>query len=156
MRISEILKPSSIAVHLDIQSKQEILVAMVNLINNSGVVTDKQKVQQMILDREKIMSTGVGNGIAIPHAKTDAVQGVAMSVCTMKNPIDFESLDNQPVNLLFMLVGRENAVGTHLRLLSRISRLIGNEGFRKKLLDAETSEEIFRLISEEEQQKLGN
>ena len=104
-----------------------------------------------IFDREKIMSTGVGSGFAIPHGKTDAVSDIVAAFAVTAQAIDYQSLDDQPVRLVFLLVGRDNMVGPHIKLLSRISRLMNKEDFRKQLLEAKSPREIFEIFQKEEE-----
>ena len=96
------------------------------------------------------MSTGVGKGFAIPHGKTDAVTDIVAAFAVTDQPVDFQSLDGEPVRLLFLLIGRDNMVGPHIKLLSRISRLMNKDEFRKKLIAAKTSSEIVPFFKEEE------
>jgi mannitol/fructose-specific phosphotransferase system IIA component (Ntr-type) len=96
------------------------------------------------------MSTGVGSGFAIPHGKTDAVNDIVAAFAVTAQPIDYQSLDDQPVRLIFLLVGRDNMVGPHIKLLSRISRLMNKEDFRKQLLEAETPKDILEIFRQEE------
>jgi mannitol/fructose-specific phosphotransferase system IIA component (Ntr-type) len=107
-------------------------------------------VREAIFEREKIMSTGVGNGFAIPHGKTDAVSDIVAAFATTANPIDYQSLDEKPVRLVFLLVGKDNMVGPHIKLLSRISRLMSKEDFRKHLLDVKSPKEVLDMFKQEE------
>jgi fructose-specific phosphotransferase system IIA component len=150
MHIASLLEESFIAVNLAVESKEEALMKMVDLLGGSPKVLDLEKVRRAILEREKIMSTGVGHGFAIPHAKVDALSDIVAAFATLSNPIDFQALDGQPVRLVFMLVGRETHVGTHLKLLSRVSRLMNNETFRAQLLQAGSAAEVLQLFQEEE------
>jgi mannitol/fructose-specific phosphotransferase system IIA component (Ntr-type) len=92
----------------------------------------------------------VGSGFAIPHGKTDAVTDIVAAFAVTAQPIDYQSLDDQPVRLVFLLVGRDNMVGPHIKLLSRISRLMNKEEFRKRLLEAASPNEILEIFKEEE------
>ena len=96
------------------------------------------------------MSTGVGNGFAIPHGKTDAVTDIVAAFAVTAEPIDYQSLDEKPVRLVFLLVGKDNLVGPHIKLLSRISRLMNKEEFRKRLLELKTPKEIIDTFKQEE------
>jgi fructose PTS system EIIBC or EIIC component len=154
MRIIDVLESSSVAVHLNLHTKQEALHFMIDLLQQRGALTDADKVETLIFERENIMSTGVGKGFAFPHAKTDAVAKPIGALITLDEPVEYQALDNKPVNIIFMLLGQENAVGTHLRLLSRVSRLMNNDEFRDRLLHAASSAEVLSLIDEEEMQKL--
>ena len=150
MKISEILNESLIATDLDGQSKDDIINALVNVAGRSSKVLDLERMRAAIFEREKKMSTGVGSGFAIPHCKTDAVTDIVAAFGITRKPIDYESLDEQPVRLVFLLVGRDNLVGPHIKLLSRISRLMHKEDFRNKLLDQHSSAEVLEAFRQEE------
>jgi fructose-specific phosphotransferase system IIA component len=150
MKISDILTDTLVATGLVGDSKKEIIDAMIDLVASSPKVTDKEKVRKAIFEREEIMSTGVGNGFAIPHGKTDAVTDIVAAFAVTAEPIDYQSLDEKPVRLVFLLVGKDNLVGPHIKLLSRISRLMNKEEFRKRLLDLKTPAEILNAFRLEE------
>ena len=150
MKITDILSEKVIVTKLAGTTKGEILNSIINLAATSDRVIDKEKMRSAILEREKIMSTGVGSGFAIPHGKTDAVQDIVAAFASTEQPIDYQSLDDQPVRIVFLLVGKDNSVGPHIKLLSRISRLMNKEEFRKKLIDAESPTEILQIFKQEE------
>jgi len=150
MKISDILTEDFVVTGLQGDSKEEIIDSMIALVGASPKVLDREKVRLAILEREKIMSTGVGNGFAIPHGKTDAVTDIIAAFATTEKPIDYQSLDEKPVRLVFLLVGKDNMVGPHIKLLSRISRLMSKEDFRKRLLQVKTSREIMEMFKQEE------
>ncbi len=150
MKISSILKTDKIIPNYEGSSKDEIINLLVDLFKGDERVGDLEKVRTAVLEREKIMSTGVGKGFAIPHGKTDGVNDMIAGFCKAKAPIEFEALDGAPVYLIFLLVGKENAVGPHIKMLSRISRMMNKDEFRKKLANAQTSEEIYEIFKEEE------
>jgi len=150
MKITDILTEQFVRTNLPGSTKDEVLDAMIEIASASERVTDKEKVRNAILEREKIMSTGVGSGFAIPHGKTDAVNDIVGAFAVTSQPIDYKSLDEQPVRIIFLLVGRDNMVGPHIKLLSRISRLMNKEDFRNKLLAAATPSQILDLFKQEE------
>jgi fructose-specific phosphotransferase system IIA component len=150
MRISDILDESVVRVNLKGKSKDEIINQMIAIVTNSSKITDIEKVRDAIFEREKIMSTGVGNGFAIPHGKTDAVLDIVAAFAVTEEPIDYDSLDEQPVRLIFLLVGKDSMVGPHIKLLSRISRLMNKEEFRTKLLAAASEKEVIEIFKTEE------
>jgi len=115
-------------------------------------VIDLEGMRQSVIEREKIMSTGVGKGFAIPHAKSNSVNEIIAAFGKLDEPVDFQALDGQPVNLIFLLVGRENLVGPHIKLLSRISRMMNRDEFRENLAKAQTADEIYELFENEEKQ----
>lgn len=148
MKISDILDEKSVLVQLEASSKSELLEKMMGLAMNSGRISDKSAAFKEVLEREKIMSTGVGKGIALPHAKTNVVDGSVGALGILKKSVDFNSLDSKPVNIVFLLLGKESNVGNHLRLLSKISRLMNNNEFRESLEKKNNAREVLQLISE--------
>jgi len=150
MKISDILTEQLVVTGLEGGSKNEIIDRMIDLVATSPKVVDKARVREAIFEREKIMSTGVGNGFAIPHGKTDAVSDIVAAFAVTAKPIDYDSLDEKPVRLVFLLVGKDNLVGPHIRLLSRISRLMNREEFRSRLLEMNSSGEILESFRKEE------
>ncbi len=139
MKISDILQEEFVSTKLPGKTKEEVLNSLIDQLKSSKKIKDLEKVREAIFEREKIMSTGVGKGFAIPHGKTDAVSDIVAAFAVTNEPVDFQSLDGEPVRLLFLLVGRDNMVGPHIKLLSRISRLMNKDEFRKKLLAAKSS-----------------
>ena len=150
MKISSILNEDLVRVNLPGDTKEDVINAIINIAASSPKVKDVEKIRHAIFEREKIMSTGVGKGFAIPHGKTDAVSDIVAAFAVTEKPIDYESLDHEPVRLLFLLVGKDSLVGAHIKLLSRISRLMNKEELRQKLLEAKTSAEILDILREEE------
>ena len=146
MKISDILTEDLVVTGLEGKSKDEIINHLIDLVSASPKVLDREKVRKAIFEREKIMSTGVGNGFAIPHGKTDAVTDIVAAFAVTSEPIDYQSLDEKPVRLVFLLVGKDNLVGPHIKLLSRISRLMNKEEFRQRLLEQRTPHDILDLF----------
>lgn len=150
MKVSDILKKEFIISNLNSNTKEEVINELVDLFRGDPRVNDLEKVRTAVLDREKIMSTGVGKGFAIPHGKTAAVNEILAAFGKADTPINYQSLDNQPVQLIFLLVGKDNLVSAHIKLLSRISRMMNKDEFRKKLIEADSRDAILKLFSEEE------
>ncbi|MCI0449007.1 MAG: PTS sugar transporter subunit IIA [Chlorobi bacterium] len=150
MKISDILSTDVIAVNMGVADKDDSIKKIINLAANSKKILDLDKVSQTIFEREKLVSTGVGKGFAIPHSKTDAISDIVAAFAITKEPIDFDSIDGEPVRFIFLLVGKENLLNTHIKLLSRISRLMNKDEFRDKLLEAKSSEEVLNFFKEEE------
>ncbi len=153
MKICDILSVDKIIPTLKSKEKKGAIDELIDLFKDDDRVIDVEEVRHVVHEREKIMSTGVGKGFAIPHGKTNSVKETIAAFGKTEIPIDFESLDEQPVRLIFLLVGKENMVASHIKLLSRISRMMNSDLFREKLLNANTAEEIY-LIFEEEEKKL--
>ncbi len=150
MKICDILKEDKIVADYQPASKEDAINKLISLFENDMRVTDIEKVKNSVLEREKILSTGVGSGFAIPHGKTEAVTEIIAAFGRIPEPIDFEALDGNPVNLVFLLIGKENLVGPHIKLLSRISRMMKKDEFRQALADAKTSSEIYNIFLDEE------
>lgn len=151
MKISDILSPDVIEVNLDVKDKEDSLKKIIDIASNSNKILDIRKVTDTIFEREKLVSTGVGKGFAIPHGKTDAISDIVASFVITKDPIDFDSIDAEPVRFIFLLVGKETLLNTHIKLLSRISRLMNKDDFRAKLLTASTKEDVLKMFKDEEQ-----
>lgn len=150
MKICDILKKDQIIPELAGKTKEDVINELIDLLKDDERVINIEKVRAAVLEREKIMSTGVGKGFAIPHGKTDAVRDIIAAFGKTSVPLDFVALDEQPVNLVFLLVGKDNYVGPHIKLLSRISRMMNKDEFRESLAKATSAEEVYRLFQEEE------
>ncbi|NLT49370.1 MAG: PTS sugar transporter subunit IIA [Ignavibacteria bacterium] len=150
MKICDILKEDKIISDFSGKTKEEVINQLIDLFQKDTRVNDLEKIRTAVLEREKIMSTGVGNGFAIPHGKTDGVNEIIAGFARIPATIDFQALDDKPVNLVFLLVGKENLVGPHIKLLSRISRMMNKEQFRNDLLAADTPAKIYEIFQNEE------
>tara|TARA_B100001123_G_scaffold401376_1_gene488003 strand:+ start:144 stop:614 length:471 start_codon:yes stop_codon:yes gene_type:complete len=150
MNLLDILSEKSVIVGLQGETKEEIIEELVDSLEKGVAISDREKVLQSVLDREKIMSTGIGDGIAIPHGKSDAVITLSAALGTQKRGANFEALDGEPAYVFFLLVSPANISGPHIKALARISRLLKNEDFKKRLTAASSPEELIGEISEEE------
>jgi len=152
MTLTDILSETSIIVDLKGDTKDEIIGELVDSLDVGEVITDRDKVLQAVLEREKIMSTGIGDGIAIPHGKSDAVVRLAAALGTQRRGVDFESLDGEPAYVFFLLVSPANVSGPHIKALARISRLLKNDDFKKRLIAADSPAQIMESIKAEEEE----
>jgi fructose-specific phosphotransferase system IIA component len=150
MRLTDILLSDYIKLPLDVKNRDEAIKKLVLLLGQFEVIDDTDQAYKAVLDREKIMTTGVGNGIAIPHCKDSSCPNFAVALGIHKKGFNFESIDKKDVRIVFLLVGPENNPGLHIKLLSRISRLMSNEDLREELLECETAEDALNLLQEEE------
>lgn len=150
MKVSDLLNTKFVLTELKSNKKEDVINELLDLFINDSRVLDLDKVRNAVLDREQIMSTGVGKGFAIPHGKTSAVTDIIGAFVKTSKAIDYDSLDGKPVNLIFLLVGKDTLVSSHIKLLSRISRLMNKDDFRERLLEANNQEEIINLFIEEE------
>ncbi|HSR19076.1 MAG TPA: PTS sugar transporter subunit IIA [Ignavibacteriaceae bacterium] len=150
MKLVDLISNDNVIANLKGSTKEEVINELVDLFKNDPRVKDIEKVRECVLEREKIMSTGVGKGFAIPHGKTGAVIEILAAFGKSNTPVEYEALDNQPVSLIFLLVGKDNLVSTHIKLLSRISRMMNKDEFRKSLINAQSKEEIIEIFRKEE------
>jgi PTS system nitrogen regulatory IIA component len=152
MQIMDFLTIDAVKMALESKTKKDVIKELVELLVKSGKVKDKKKMVQT-LEREELGSTGIGQGIAIPHGKSDTVSDLAAAFGLSPDGISFDSLDGEPVNIFFLLVAPEGAAGAHLKALARISSLLKDKYFRKSLVSAKTPEDVIKIIQEEEKLK---
>ncbi|MEH7403534.1 MULTISPECIES: PTS fructose transporter subunit IIABC [Bacillaceae] len=150
MRITELLKIDTVLIDLNSSSKMSVIDELIQVLDQAGKLNDQQQFKEAILTRESQSTTGIGEGIAIPHAKTAAVKTPAIAFGRSKDGIDYESLDGQPAHLFFMIAASEGANNAHLETLSRLSSLLMDEEFRGSLLSAKDANEIIQLIDQKE------
>jgi len=151
MRIGELLSKSLIIANLSAKDKKNVLQEMVNRIVNTETDIDGTELLQVLLEREELGSTGIGDGIAIPHGKVKKIDRLIVSCGRSIEGVDFQSMDGKPTHIIFLLIAPENSAGVHLKALARISRLLKDGDFRKSLMEANTDEEIYdSIISEDE------
>jgi len=151
MKVYELLEKKYILTDFKSKDKIEIINELIDLYKNDKKVNDLEKARTAVLDREKIMSTGVGKGFAIPHGKSNGVNDVIAAFGKTKHDIDYDALDGDPVHHVFLLIGRDDMVSKHIKLLSRISRLMNNDEFRDRLLEASTEENIINIFKKAEE-----
>jgi fructose-specific phosphotransferase system IIA component len=151
MKIFELLTGKYILTEFKSENKEDVINELIDLLNGDERILDIDAVRECVFEREQKMSTGVGKGFAIPHGKTNSVTDIVAAFGKSEKPIDYNSLDGEPVHLIFLLIGKENLVAKHIKLLSRISRLMNNDDLRKKLIEAENKESILKVFEAEEQ-----
>lgn len=152
MSLLDLLTERAVIVGLQGTEKPEIIEELVNVLEPGERILDRRAVVEAVLDRERIMSTGIGNGLAIPHAKTDFVAGLAAAFGTKKEGADVGSLDGEPAYIFFMLASPKDASAQHVRTLASVSRLLRDGDCRKKLIEARTAREIISIIARHEAQ----
>jgi PTS system fructose-specific IIC component len=155
MKITELLSKETIILNLKSKNKEAVLNELAEKLNSAGKLVDKDRYLKEIKKREEQSSTGIGDGIAIPHAKTSAVKTPALAFGYSKEGLDFDTLDGQPAHIFFMIAASEGANNEHLETLSRLSVLLMNQEFRNKLENAKTEAELLRIIDEQEQSEEG-
>lgn len=152
MRLTDILKPQNIKIPLTAKTKTEAIGELVALLAANGEVKDAKKVLDSVLDREATRTTGIGNGLAIPHGKCNGTDHVVMAIGKPALPIDFQAIDGRPVNIIWMLNSPPDKTGPHIHALARISRLMTLDKFRVALAGAKTGEEMWEIINQQENQ----
>lgn len=150
MRLTEILKPQNIKVPLEAKVKTDAIGELVQLLADNGDLTDPKKVLEAVLDREATRTTGIGNGLAIPHGKCTGTDHLVMAIGRPGTPIDFQAIDGRPVSLIWLLSSPPDKTGPHIHALARISRLMTIDRFRQALTQAKSPQEIYDSIVQQE------
>ena len=150
MRLSEILKPQNIRVSLQAITKTEAITELIDLLADNGELQEKGKVLNSVLEREATRTTGIGNGLAIPHGKCTGVDHLVMAIGRTAAPIDFQAIDGKPVTLIWLLASPPDKTGPHITALARISKLMTVDRFRRSVNDATSAEQVFQLIVDQE------
>ena len=150
MLLSELLSAERVKVPLDSRTKSDVLKELVELVTSGRDDRDTGPILSSVREREMVLSTGVGGGVAIPHGKTPHIDQLVLAAGVAPEPIDFDALDGKPVRLFFLLVGPESASGAHVKALSRISRLLRKGQLREELRSAPTGEAFMEIIRRSE------
>ena len=154
MKITDLLSKSAIQLKGRASSKEDVINQMVDLMTNNGNIINKEEYKRVVMEREKGGSTGIGEGIAIPHGKTEAVSKPGLAAMVIPEGVNFDSLDGQPARLLFLIAAPNTKDNVHLDVLSRLSTLLMDTKFREELLNADTPEEFLLCIDRAERTKL--
>jgi PTS system nitrogen regulatory IIA component len=150
MTIEEALQESCVIPDLKGKTKGDVLVELVGALKNAGLIEKKKEVVDVILEREKLGSTGIGEGVAIPHGKLKGLRKITCVFGRSVDGVDFEAIDGKPVHIFFLLLAPESSASLHLKMLSRISKLLRDPSFRKKLLEPGDAHDIYRSVVEED------
>lgn len=146
MKISDMLDEDHILVDLKARDKKAVLEELAGVITSHDSSLEKSSLVKVLMEREKLGSTGIGDGVAIPHGKVPGVEQPIISFGRSRKGLDFDSMDGTPAFLFFLLVAPENSASIHLKALARIAKILKNSSFRKMLMDASTKQEIYRTI----------
>jgi len=150
MKIEGLLSEKYIVLNLELSLKSQVIEKMLSIVHGHPGVKDLSKLRDDVFKREQDMSTGIGKALALPHAKSAWVSTPVMAFATLKKELNFDSIDNEPVKIVFLLATPEEMLAEHLKLLGRITRLAGKEEVRQKLVLAQSPAEIISLFKEEE------
>ncbi|MGA3114228.1 MAG: PTS sugar transporter subunit IIA [Syntrophobacteraceae bacterium] len=151
MKILDILAVNSIVPELKGRTKKLVLEELIDAVKQHKPHIDSDRLMKVLLERERLGSTGIGDGIAIPHGKLKDIEDLVLSFGRSAEGIDFESMDGKPVHLFFLLVAPEACAGIHLRALAKIARLLKNGTVRKRLAKVDNREDIFSIIQQEDE-----
>lgn len=146
MKISDILKPECVIEDMKAVNKRDALAELSARVRQTHLKCDPDAILKVLLDREKLGSTGIGDGIAIPHGKIRGLDDMVISFGRSRKGIDFEALDNRPAHLFFLLLAPEESAGKHLKALAKISRILKDRDFRKKLMEAKSDADLYTMI----------
>jgi PTS system nitrogen regulatory IIA component len=150
MKIMDFLCSEAINIDLKARDKKEAITEIVDMLVKAKKIKKPAEIIETVLEREKLGSTGIGQGVAIPHGKTNSLTEQIGALGISQKGVGFNSLDGEPVHLIFFLIGPADAAGKHLKALSRISRLFKDRFFRQSLREAKTSEEVIKIIQQED------
>ena len=150
MKLSDALAPDRIELNLSSTEKVQAIQEMVALMAQSASTPDPEMLVERILDQEAIKSTGVGDGVAIPHARADEIEGVMAALGIVRSGLDFESIDGQPTHLIFLILSSEAALSAYLSVLGRTARIFHSEEMIQKVMEATSAKEVMDLIRSQE------
>lgn len=155
-QIITLLKERNVFSNLEVDTKEEVLTTLISSFKSDAEPEEVEAIERAVFERERIMSTGVGKGLAIPHGKAAEIGGNFAAFALLKSPIDYKAIDGEPVSMIFLLAGPKSSNNLHIKLLSRISRLMNNNSFREKLKKCNSSKEIVEVFKQEEEAHFGN
>ena len=152
MRLSEIFKPQFVIPDLKAHDKKGVLEELLELITGQESSLNKGTLLQVLLERERLGSTGIGDGVALPHGKLRGLDNLLLSFGRSIEGLDFDSIDEQPAYLFFLLLAPENSAGMHLKSLAKISRMLKDGNLRQQLMRAKSREEIYKIIIDKDEE----
>jgi PTS system nitrogen regulatory IIA component len=150
MKIVDFVRPELIVSELVARDKNEVIKELAGHLATHVPGVDRESLAKVLIERERLASTAIGEGVAIPHGKLDAVGKLVACVGRAPAGVDFDSMDGRPTHLFFVLVAPENSTGVHLKALARISRLFKDPEFRTRVMSAKDAAEIYKVISDED------
>jgi PTS system nitrogen regulatory IIA component len=154
MQMDQILKIGFLNENMLAKTKAEALEELVNTLIKGGLKLDSAKVIEVLQQRENLGSTGIGEGLAIPHGKISTLDEIVVAFGRSKKGVDFDSLDGKPVHIFFLLLAPENSVGQHLKALAKISKMLKTANFRQKLIETDSKRDLYKLIIEQNEKCL--
>jgi len=152
MKLSEIIEEEDIISDLKASDKKSVLEELAEVISNHEPSINKEDIVKVLVERERLGTTGIGDGVAIPHGKLNGIRKPLISFGRSKKGLDFDAMDEQSVFLFFLLIAPENSSGIHLEILARIAKILKNSAFRKKLMEAGTKKECYQTIIQSDEE----
>lgn len=146
MKLSKFCEESLVVFGLKSTTKADVIKELVDLASTSHMIKDRDTLYQDVMDREELVTTGVGYGVAFPHAKTKSAKGIVIAFGRSDNGVDFDAMDHKPVTLFFLIAAPEDAIGAHLNVMARLSYLMKDETNRQKLLNASSPGDVLALM----------
>ena len=151
MRLAQILKQECINDNLQAKTKTEVLAELSEMIVKGALKLDQSQILDVLQKREKLGSTGIGDGIAIPHGKIGALEDLVVAFGRSRNGVAFDSMDGKPAHLFFLLLAPEDCAGPHLKALAQISKMLKASNFRRNLMDAKSKNDLYEIIIEQDE-----
>jgi PTS system nitrogen regulatory IIA component len=148
LKLADLLRESCVLADIKGITKREILFEMVETLKKAKLIDDVDSVVHIIMEREKLGSTGIGDGVAIPHGKMKKLNTILCVAAVSKEGVNFDAVDRQPVHIFFLVLAPEDSASLHLKVLSRISKVLRDQSFRKKILELADAHEIYMNIIE--------
>ncbi len=153
MRLEQMFKIEFLKENLSAETKKDALAELIQVLISGGRKIDGDRATDVLLQREKLGSTGIGDGVAIPHGKVSDLDELVVAFGRSQKGIDFDAIDRKPVHLFFLLLAPENTSGKHLKALAKISKMMKMQNFRKKLMEAKTKTDLFKIIIEQDESR---
>lgn len=147
MNLKKVITRDSILFDMQAETKPSVIEELIDFLITTGKITDRAAVLQAVLDREAKMSTGMQNGIAIPHGKTDSVNGLEVIIAISRKGVDFDAMDGQPCYIFILTLSPEHRAGPHIQFLAEISKLLGKAQLRERLTTASSADEVLALLT---------
>ena len=150
MTIEEVLPEQCVLSNLKGTTKREVIIELVNALKEANLIQDADKAVNVVLEREKLGSTGIGDGVAIPHGKLKGIKNILCAFGRSKEGVEFDSVDHNPVHIFFLLIAPEDSASQHLQMLSRISKILRDPSFRKSLVELGQGGDMYQKVVEED------
>ena len=150
IKLSKFCEDDVVSFNLKGTTKEEVIAELVELSASSRMVKDEDELLKAVLEREKLVTTGVGYGVAFPHAKTRAVKGIVIAFGRKNEGVEFDAMDRKPVQLFFLIAAPEDAIGAHLNVMAKLSYLMKSEKNRQKLMKAKYKEDLIEVLDSSE------